>query len=115
MTISYVEQTDADSEMLGLYDQAEERFTMLLNIFKVFGHIPEYGKVFMNMVMATLKGGELDWVTEELLIFKATHSNECQYCTIIMYIAISKFGDALGVELAPVFTGNKPILRVAHH
>ncbi len=34
--------------------------------------------------------------------------------TITMYIAISKFGDALGVELEPVFSGSEPILRVAH-
>ena len=33
---------------------------------------------------------------------------------ITQYIAISKFGDALGVELEPVFGGLDPILHVAH-
>lgn len=33
---------------------------------------------------------------------------------ITQYIAISKFGDALGVELEPVFDGLKPILAVEH-
>jgi len=163
---------------------------MLLNIFKVFGHAPELGTVFTDLVMAILKNGELEWVTKELLILKATHKNQCQYCvvqhetlgqrlgiskekiadigddrykmsshfteaekalldltvqvgvdanrvsselwerlqkhfsepqiveavfTITMYIAISKFGDALGVELEPVFSGSKPILEVSHH
>ncbi len=33
---------------------------------------------------------------------------------ITQYIAISKFGDALGVELEPVFSGAKPLLEVNH-
>jgi len=190
MTVSYVERTDADTATLQFYDQAEERFTMLLNIFKVFGHTPELGKVFTELVMAILKDGELEWVTKELLILKATHRNDCHYCvvqhetlskrlgiseekiadigddrykdspnfsdaekalldltvqigidanrvskelwnrlhkhfsepqiveavfTITTYIAISKFGDALGVELEPVFSGSSPILQIAHH
>jgi ABC-type anion transport system duplicated permease subunit len=34
--------------------------------------------------------------------------------TITIYIAVSKFGDALGVELEPVFAGLDPILHVTH-
>ena len=46
MTVSYVERDQADAETLKFYDRAEERFQALLNIFKVFGHHPEYGTVF---------------------------------------------------------------------
>ncbi|MEE9587269.1 MAG: hypothetical protein V3V97_04520, partial [Hyphomicrobiaceae bacterium] len=34
--------------------------------------------------------------------------------TITIYIAVSKFGDALGVALEPVFSGIRPILEVSH-
>lgn len=190
MSVSYVEREQADAATKVFYDKAEERFEMLLNIFKVFGHTPELGTVFTDSVMAMLKDGELDWVSKELLILKATHRNECQYCVvqhetlskrlgiseekindiagdryrtsphfteaekalldltvqigvdansvskelwdrlhehftepqiveavyvITQYIAISKFGDALGVALEPVFSGLDPILEVAHH
>jgi len=190
MSVSYVEREQADDATKMFYDKAEERFEMLLNIFKVFGHTPELGTVFTETVMAMLKDGELDWVSKELLILKATHRNECQYCVvqhetlgqrlgiseekirdiagdryktsphfteaektlldltvqigvdanrlskdlwddlhehftepqiveavfvITQYIAISKFGDALGVALEPVFSGLDPILQVAHH
>ncbi|MCZ6455435.1 MAG: carboxymuconolactone decarboxylase family protein [Alphaproteobacteria bacterium] len=190
MTVSYVERDQADTATLAFYDSAEERFEMLLNIFKVFGHTPELGTVFTDLVMAILKDGELDWVTKELIILKATHRNDCQYCvvqhetlskrlgiseekiadigddrykasphftdaekalldltvqigvdanrlskdlwdrlhanftepqiveavfTITIYIAVSKFGDALGVELEPVFSGIEPLLEVTHH
>jgi AhpD family alkylhydroperoxidase len=172
MTVSYVEREQATPETLAFYDKAEARFEMLLNIF-----------------MAILKDGELDWTTKELIILKATHRNDCQYCvvqhetlskrlgiseekindiggelykssphfteaekalmdltvqigidanrvskelwdrlhthftepqiveavfTITIYIAVSKFGDALGVALEPVFSGIQPILEVSH-
>lgn len=189
MTVSYVERDQADAETLAFYDKAQERFEMLLNIFKVFGHTPELGKVFTDLIMAILKDGALDWVTKELIILKATHRNDCQYCvvqhetlskrlgisekkisdigddrykssphftdaekalmdltvqigvdanripkdtwermhrhyseaqiveavfTITIYIAVSKFGDALGVELEPIFSDISPILKIAH-
>jgi AhpD family alkylhydroperoxidase len=189
VSVSYVEREKANAETNAFYDKAEQRFEMLLNIFKVFGHAPEMGTVFTDTVMAILKDGELPWITKELLILKATHRNECQYCvvqhetlskrlgitnekindiggdryktsehftdgekalldltvqigvdanqvpeelwdrlhanftepqiveavfTITQYIAISKFGDALGVGLEPVFSSLNPILRVEH-
>lgn len=189
MTVSYVEHADADEQTKLFYDASSERFEMLLNIFKVFGHTPELGACFTDSVMAMLKDAELEWKTKELLILKATHRNECQYCVvqheavsqrlgvseeaiaaldgdnynnsklftdgekalldltvqigvdangvsgdiwsrvkahytepqiveavyvITQYIAISKFGDALGVALEPVFQGGEPILHVDH-
>ena len=190
MSVSYVEREQANAKTNAFYDDAEARFELLLNIFKVFGHTPELGECFTQSVMAMLKDGELDWVTKELIILKATHRNECQYCVvqhetlskrlgiseekiadiegdkykssphfadgekalldftvqigldanriskdlwdrlhanftepqiveaayvITQYIAISKFGDALGVVLEPVFSGMNPILHVEHH
>ncbi len=189
MSVSYVERDQANPATLAFYDAAEDRFQALLNIFKVFGHQPEYGQAFTDSVMAMLKDGEIDWLTKELLILKATLGNQCQYCVvqherlcdmlgmpaekvadldgvkyrdsphftegekalldfcvqigedanrvpkslwdrlhehwtepqivdaayiITQYIAISKFGDALGVELEPMFDGVTPQLKVDH-
>lgn len=190
MGVSYVQREDASAEVNAFYDDAEKRFELLLNIFKVFGHVPEYGKTWTSVIMAILKDGpELDWKTKELLILKATHRNDCQYCVIqherlssrlgiddekiadiendkyktsslfsdgekalleltdqiwadanrlskdlwrrlhahytepqiveavfviTMYIQVSKFGDALGVVLEPVFEGVSPILHLEH-
>ena len=189
MGVSYVEREQANPATLEFYNKAEERFKALLNIFKVFGHQPEYGNAFTDMIMAILKDGELDWLTKELLILKATQGNDCQYCVvqherlsgmlgmdeakirdidgfkyrtsphftdgekalldfcvqigedanrvpkelwdrlhanwtesqiadaafvITIYIAVSKFGDALGVALEPMFEGVKPMLTINH-
>ena len=64
MTVSYVEPDQADARTRKFYDAAAERFEMLLNIFKVFGHTPELGEAFTQSVMAMLKDGELDWLTK---------------------------------------------------
>ncbi len=189
MSVSYVEREQGNPETIAFYDKAEGRFEMLLNIFKVFGHVPKHGAAFTEAIMEILQDGEIDWLTKELLILKATHRNDCQYCvvqhetlskrlgiseekiadiggeryqtsphftdaekalmdltvqigidanrisddlwdrlhqhfsepqiveavfTITIYIAVSKFGDALGVELEPVFSGLEPILNVTH-
>ena len=189
MSVSYVEREGAGPETLAFYDKAEDRFKALLNIFKVFGHHPEYGNAFTDLIMAILKDGEIDWLTKELLILKATQGNDCQYCVIqherlcdmlgmpaekvadidgvkyrtsphftegevalldfciqigedanripkelwerlhkhwtepqivdacfviTTYIMVSKFGDALGVELEPMFDGVKPVLTINH-
>ncbi|MFT5503823.1 MAG: 4-carboxymuconolactone decarboxylase [Gammaproteobacteria bacterium] len=187
MSVSYVERVQASEGTLAFYDAAEERFQALLNIFKVFGHQPEYGTAFTNLIMAVLKDSVIDWKTRELNILKATQRNECKYCVvqhervsdmlgiptekiadlegdnyktsphftegekslldltvqigvdanrvskelrdrlhahwteaqivdatfvITIYIAVPKFGDALGVELEPMFDGVKPVLTV---
>ena len=189
MSVSYVERDQADAETTAFYDKAEAQFQALLNIFKVFGHQPEYGTVFTDLVIAILKDGVIDWKTKELVILKATQRNACQYCVIqhervsnmlgisdekiadiegdkyktsphftegekalldltvqigedanrvpkelwdrlhehwtdpqivdavfviTIYIAVSKFGDALGVELEPMFDGVQSILHVEH-
>ena len=64
MTVSYVEREQAGPETNTFYDKAEDRFEMLLYIFKVFGHTPELGTVFTDLIMAILKDGEIDWVHE---------------------------------------------------
>ena len=189
MSVSYVERETADEVTHGFYDAAEERFELLLNIFKVLGHTPKLGAIFTESVMEMLQDSYLDWKTKELLILKATLRNDCQYCVvqheavsqrlgitaekiadidgdtyktsphytdgeralldltvqigvdanrisddlwdrvkqhydesqiveavyvITQYIAISKFGDALGVVLEPAFLGGDPILKVEH-
>ena len=87
--VSYVEPEQASEETKAFYDKAEKTFEMVLNIFKVFGHAPPLGTVFTDLVMAILKDGELPWTTKELLILKATHRNQCQYC-VVQHETVSK-------------------------
>ena len=120
MSVSLVEREQASTETLAFYDKSEERFQALLNIFKVFGHQPEYGTAFTDLIMAILKDGVLDWKTKELLILKATQRNQCQYCVVqhervsdMLGIAPEKIADLEGdkYKTSPHFTdGEKALL-----
>lgn len=184
--LPYVEPEEADAVTKKIYDDAEARFEMVLNIFKITGHAPEMAEkmweIFFNILQ---EGPELDWYTKELLILKSTKMGDCLYCvtqhevvaervgvthekqrdivgveyrtsehyteaeraildlcqhvvlnpekipadvwaavhshyhegqiveivaTVGAYLQVSKFGDALGVELEPVWHGHQPIL-----
>lgn len=101
MTVSYVERDIADKLTNEFYDDAEERFTMLLNIFKVFGHTPKLGRIFTDSVMEMLQDARLDWKTKELLILKATHRNECQYC-VVQHETVSQRLGITGEKIADI-------------
>ncbi len=187
--LSYVEPDDADPVTSQIYADAEARFQMVLNIFKITGHAPEMAQRMWQIFFDILQEGpKLDWYTKELLILKSTKIGDCLYCvtqhevvaermgvthekqaaivgveyrqsplyseaervildlcqhvvinpeqipadvwagvhehyddgqvveivaTIGAYLQVSKFGDALGVELEPVWHGHEPILFAA--
>jgi AhpD family alkylhydroperoxidase len=183
--LPYIEPEQADPVTKGVYDKAETRFQMVLNIFKITGNAPEVGSKMWEIFFEILQDGHVDWPTKELLILKATKMGGCVYCvtqhevvserlgisaekqadivgvlyrhsphfdereraildlcahvvldpeqippgtwagvrthfsddqiveilaTIGAYIQVSKFGDAMGVELEPVFHGRPSVL-----
>lgn len=183
--LPYIEPQDADEVTKQVYDKAEARFEMVLNIFKITGNAPEIGEKMWEIFFEILKDGQVDWVTKELLILKSTKMGDCLYCvtqheavssrlgvskekqqdivgveyqnsphyteqevaildlcshvvlnpeeipadvwqrvkkhyddgqiveilaTIGAYLQVSKFGDAMGVELEDAFHGHQPVL-----
>ncbi len=184
--LPYVRPEDtSDPVVQRIYDDAEKRFTMVLNIFQITGHAPEMAEKMWDIFFEILKEGQVDWYTKELLILKATKMGDCLYCvtqhevvsarlgvteeqqrdivgmlykdsphykpnevaildlcsyavlnpenipadiwkrvheyyddgqivemvaTIGAYLQVSKFGDALGVQLEDAFTGHQPVL-----
>ena len=183
--LPYVEPEDADEVTAQIYRDAEKRFEMVLNIFKITGHAPEMAEKMWQIFFDILQDGQVDWPTKELLILKSTKIGDCLYCvtqhevvaarlgvgpdkqadivgveyrtsphyteaeraildltahvvldpeeipsdvwqrvhahfddgqiveivaTIGAYLQVSKFGDALGVELETVFHGHEPVL-----
>lgn len=186
--LPYIEPEDADDVTARVYGDAEKRFQMVLNIFKITGNAPEIAEKMWQIFFDILQDGQVDWTTKELLILKATKIGDCLYCvtqhevvssrlgvsedkqadivgleyrnsphytaaeraildlcghavldpesipadvwvrvhehyddgqiveivaTIAAYLQVSKFGDALGVQLEDVFVGHKPVLFAA--
>lgn len=183
--LPYIEPADADPVTKQVYDDAEARFEMVLNIFKITGNAPEIAQKMWQIYFDILQDGQVSWVDKELLILKSTKMGDCLYCvtqhevvsgrlgvsdekqadivgveyrnsqhysdaevaildlcahvvvdpegitqdvwqrvkehyddgqivelvaTIGAYLQVSKFGDAMGVELEPVWHGHQPVL-----
>ena len=184
--LPYIEPENADPVTAQVYADAEARFEMVLNIFKITGNAPEIAEPMWQIYFDILQEGpSLTWMDKELLILKATKMGDCLYCvtqhevvsarlgmtkekqehivgveyrtsdhytdsekaildlcahvvldpeeipmevwenvkehyddgqiveivaTIGAYLQVSKFGDALGVQLEPVWHGLEPIL-----
>ncbi len=184
--LPYIEPEDADPITKQVYEDAEARFEMVLNIFKITGNAPEIAQKMWQIYFDILQEGpRLSWIDKELLILKSTKMGDCLYCvtqhevvsarlgvsaekqadivgveyrqsphysaaevaildlcahvvldpeqiprevwrrvkehyddgqiveivaTIGAYLQVSKFGDAMGVELEPVWHGHEPVL-----
>lgn len=104
--LPYVEPDDADAVTAEIYDKAEQRFQMVLNIFKITGHAPEMAEKMWQIFFDILQEGpKLDWYTKELLILKSTKMGDCLYCVTQHEVVSARLGvteekqaDIVGVE-----------------
>ena len=84
--------------------------------YKESPHFTDAEKALMDLTVQI--GVDANRVPKELWDRLHQHFTEPQIVeavfTITIYIAVSKFGDALGVELEPVFSGIQPILPIHH-
>ena len=103
--LPYIEPDEADPVTKEVYDKAEARFEMVLNIFKISGNAPEIAEKMWEIFFEILKDGQVDWKTKELLILKATKMGDCLYCVTQHEAVSSRLGisrekqaDIVGVE-----------------
>lgn len=123
--LPYIEPEDADAVTKQVYDKAEARFEMVLNIFKITGNAPEIGEKMWEIFFEILKDGQVDWVTKELLILKSTKMGDCLYCVTQHEAVSSRLGvskgkqeDIVGVEYqnSPHYSENEvAILDLCSH
>ncbi len=107
-------QHERVSEMLGM---AEAKIADLEgDTYKTSPHYTEGERALIDLTVQI--GEDANRIPKELWERVHAHWSEPQIVeavfTITTYIMVSKFGDALGVELEPMFDGVKPILTVRH-
>lgn len=124
--LPYVEPDQADPITKQIYEDAEARFEMVLNIFKITGHAPEMAQKMWQIFFDILQEGPtVDWYTKELLILKATKMGDCLYCVTQHEVVSARLGvteekqrDIVGVEYrnSAHYTGaEKAILDLTQH
>ena len=84
--------------------------------YKTSPHFTEAEKALMDLTVQI--GVDANRIPKALWDRLNVHFSEAQIVeavfTITVYIAVSKFGDALGVALEDVFSGAQPLLKVHH-
>jgi AhpD family alkylhydroperoxidase len=90
--LPFVEPQDAEPLTAKVYADAEQRFQMVLNIFKITGHAPEIAEKMWQIFFDILQDGQVDWATKELLILKATTMGGCLYCVTQHEIVAGRLG-----------------------
>lgn len=91
--LPYIEPADADPVTKQVYDDAEARFEMVLNIFKITGNAPEIADKMWQIYFDILREGpSLSWVDKELLILKSTKMGDCLYCVTQHEVVSSRLG-----------------------
>jgi len=103
--LPYIHPDEADPLTKEVYDNAEARFQMVLNIFMITGNAPEIGSKMWDIYFDILQDGRVDWVPKELLILKATKMGDCLYCVTQHEVVSESLGvtpekqaDIVGVE-----------------
>jgi 4-carboxymuconolactone decarboxylase len=109
-----VVQHERVSDMLGI---SQEKIADIDgDRYKTSEHFNAAEKALMDLTVQI--GEDANRVSAEL--WERLHANWSEseivdaVFVITIYIAVSKFGDALGVELEPMFDGVKPVLKVNH-
>jgi len=91
--LPYIEPADADPVTKKVYDDAEARFEMVLNIFKITGNAPEIAEKMWDIYFDILQEGPtLPWIEKELLILKSTKMGDCLYCVTQHEVVSSRLG-----------------------
>lgn len=109
-----VVQHERVSNMLGI--DSEKIADLDGERYKTSPHFSEGERALLDFAVQI--GADANRVPKHLWARLKQHWSEAQIVdaafVITTYIAVSKFGDALGVELEPLFEGVTPVLSVSH-
>lgn len=91
--LPYIEFEEADAVTRKVYEDAEARFEMVLNIFKITGNAPEIAEKMWQIYFDILQEGPtLSWIDKELLILKSTKMGDCLYCVTQHEVVSARLG-----------------------
>ncbi len=90
--LPYIEPEQADPLTHGVYENAKARFQMILNIFKITGHVPRLGARMWDIFFTILQDGHVKWPIKELLILKTVKRGDCLYCVTQHEVVSERLG-----------------------
>jgi uncharacterized peroxidase-related enzyme len=90
--VDEIEQTAANPELRGIYEQIEKKFGFVPHFFKALGPIPEAIKAQLEMNAAIMGDGTLSTLVKEQIGVVVSGINSSSYCIAIHMEVLRQFG-----------------------
>ncbi len=119
--IKLLQKEDVNNEVKTLFEQMEEEYSIVPNLFKALAHKPNILKANLFKIKAVMYEGEVQRELKEMIAIVVSNANGCEYCVGAHSLFLEKLGiaketiDALliDVQTAPIDEGTKLILEFA--
>ena len=104
----WIETIDRETEkedVKAVYDDIEQVFGMVPNLFKTAAHYPPLMEANWNKVKAVMMGGSLSRKTKEAIAVLVSEDNSCDYC-VGAHTAILKMIGSSDEEIGHIMAGD---------
>lgn len=90
--VDEIEQTAANPELRGIYEQIEKKFGFVPHFFKALGPMPEAIRAQLEMNAAIMGDGALSTLVKEQIGVVVSGINSSSYCIAIHMEVLRQFG-----------------------
>lgn len=90
--VKLLEKNEVDGETKVLFEQIEQEFGVIPNLFKALAHKPNILKANLLKVQAVMYEGELKRELKEMIAIVVSNTNGCQYCVGAHSLFLEKMG-----------------------
>lgn len=102
--IETIERDSENPEVKAVFDDIEQAFGMVPNLFKTSAHFPPLLEANWNKVKAVMMGGTLSRRAKEAIAVLISNDNSCDYC-VGAHTAILKMLGSSEEELGHIMAG----------
>ncbi|MBI2939622.1 MAG: peroxidase-related enzyme [Chloroflexi bacterium] len=119
--VSLVQVQEASGKAKEVFDDIQENFGMVPNLFKAYAHRPAILEANWQKYKAVMPGGELPRQLKEMVAVVVSQANGCQYCVnahtaVLKMMGMSRAGVRLlveNLEAADLPADTRTVLRLA--
>lgn len=90
--IKPLEKSEVSGEALAVYEEIEQAFGRVPNLFKTYAHFPPLLRANWEKRKAVMLGGSLSRVLKEEIALVVSQANGCRYCVAAHSAALKRLG-----------------------
>jgi len=90
--ITPLERQDASAEAASVYEEIQQAFGMVPNLFKAYAHFPPLLRANWDKTKALMLGGSLPRPLKECIAVVVSQANSCGYCVAAHSMMLKQLG-----------------------